>query len=81
METARCCRPRGFLLEKLTNEEVRKAVELFWTTFLAKSEDLLNSYYAPGSTIFQISWAALNPAVWARCAAPENTSVPTRAWN
>ena len=33
-------------MDKLTNEEVSKAVELFWTTFLAKSEDLLNSYYA-----------------------------------
>jgi len=32
-----------------------QSVELFWTTFLAKSEDLLNSYYAPGSTVFQIS--------------------------
>ena len=50
-----------FILEKLTNEEVRKAVELFWTTFLAKSEDLLNSYYAPGSTIFQISMGRAEP--------------------
>src|SRR5207249_1967590 len=51
----------GFILDKLTNEEVRKAVELFWTTFLAKSEDLLNSYYAPGSTIFQISMGRAEP--------------------
>ena len=48
-------------MEKLTNEEVRKAVELFWTTFLAKSEDTLNSYYAPGSTIFQISMGRAEP--------------------
>ncbi len=48
-------------MEKLTSEEVRKAVELFWTTFLAKSEDLLNSYYAPESTIFQISMGRAEP--------------------
>src|SRR5229473_2873841 len=46
---------RGVILQKLTNEDVRKAVELFWSTFLAKSEDQLNSYYAPGSTVFQIA--------------------------
>jgi len=61
METACCCHPRGIILEKLTTEEVRKGVELFWTTFLAKSEDLLNSYYAPGSTIFQISMGRAEP--------------------
>jgi ketosteroid isomerase-like protein len=48
-------------LEKLTNDEVRKAVELFWSTFLAKSEDLLNSYYASGSTVFQISMGRAEP--------------------
>ncbi len=52
---------RGVILEKLTNEDVRKAVELFWSTFLAKSEDQLNSYYAPGSTIFQISMGRSEP--------------------
>src|SRR6266567_1568988 len=46
---------RGVILQKLTNEDVRKAVELFWSTFLAKSEDELNSYYAPGSKVFQIA--------------------------
>jgi ketosteroid isomerase-like protein len=48
-------------LEKLTNGEIRKAVELFWSTFLAKSEDLLNSYYASGSTVFQISMGRAEP--------------------
>jgi ketosteroid isomerase-like protein len=48
-------------VEKLTNEDVRKAVELFWSTFLAKSEDLLNSYYAAGSTIFQIGMGRAEP--------------------
>ncbi len=48
-------------MEKLTNDEVRKAVELFWSTFLAKSEDLLNSYYASGSTVFQISMGRAEP--------------------
>src|SRR5258708_34398507 len=52
---------RGVILQKLTNEDVRKAVELFWSTFLAKSEDQLNSYYAPGSTIFQISMGRSEP--------------------
>lgn len=48
-------------LEKVTNEEIRKAVELFWSTFLAKSEELLNSYYAPGSTVFQIAMGRAEP--------------------
>ena len=48
-------------MEKLTNDEVRKTVELFWSTFLAKSEDLLNSYYASGSTVFQISMGRAEP--------------------
>ena len=48
-------------MEKLTNGEIRKAVELFWSTFLAKSEDLLNSYYASGSTVFQISMGRAEP--------------------
>lgn len=48
-------------LERVTNEEIRKAVELFWSTFLAKSEDLLNSYYAPGSQVFQIAMGRAEP--------------------
>jgi ketosteroid isomerase-like protein len=48
-------------LEKLTSEEVRKAVNLFWTTFLAKSEVALNSYYAPGSSVFQIGMGRSEP--------------------
>jgi len=48
-------------LEKVTNEEIRKAVELFWSTFLAKSEDQLNTYYAPGSTVFQIAMGRAEP--------------------
>jgi ketosteroid isomerase-like protein len=54
-------RIREVLLEKLTSEDVRKAVDLFWTTFLAKSEDILNSYYAPGSTVFQIGMGRSEP--------------------
>jgi ketosteroid isomerase-like protein len=48
-------------LEKVTNEEIRKAVELFWSTFLAKSEEMLNSYYAPGSQVFQIAMGRPEP--------------------
>lgn len=48
-------------MEKLATEEVRKAVEFFWSTFLAKSGDLLNSYYAPGSTVFQIAMGRSEP--------------------
>lgn len=48
-------------MEKVTNEEIRKAVELFWSTFLAKSEDQLNSYYAAGSTVFQIAMGRSEP--------------------
>jgi ketosteroid isomerase-like protein len=50
-----------FFVEKLTPEEVRKTVHLFWTTFLAKSEDVLNSYYTSGSSVFQISMARSEP--------------------
>src|SRR5258708_6129784 len=63
METARCCRPRGFLLEELTHEAMRNEVELCFTTVLAKLVDLLNSYYAPGSTIFQISMGRAEPCL------------------
>jgi ketosteroid isomerase-like protein len=48
-------------LEKLTSEEVRKAVETFWSTFLAKSEEALNDFYAPGSTVFQIAMGRSEP--------------------
>lgn len=48
-------------LEKITHEEIRKAVELFWSTFLAKSEEQLHAYYAQGSTVFQIAMARSEP--------------------
>jgi len=48
-------------LEKVTNEEIRKAVEFFWSTFLAKSEEQLHSYYAAGSTVFQIAMGRSEP--------------------
>ena len=51
----------GSLLEKITADEVRKAVERFWSTFLAKSEDALNTFYAPGSTVFQIAMGRSEP--------------------
>jgi len=46
---------------KLTPEDVRKAIQLFWSTFLAKSENELNDFYAPGSTVFQIAMARSEP--------------------
>jgi ketosteroid isomerase-like protein len=46
---------------KLTADEVRKTIELFWTTFLAKSEEALNTFYAPESTVFQIAMARSEP--------------------
>jgi len=49
------------LLEKVTSEEIRKAVELFWSAFLAKSEEQLNSYYAQGSMVFQIAMGRAEP--------------------
>ncbi|MGB2590871.1 MAG: nuclear transport factor 2 family protein [Candidatus Acidiferrum sp.] len=45
----------------LTADEVRKAVEHFWAAFLAKSENELNDFYAPGSTVFQIAMARSEP--------------------
>lgn len=59
--TARRCTFGEGTLEKVTNEEIRKAVELFWSTFLAKSEEQLNSYYAPGSTVFQVAMGRSEP--------------------
>jgi ketosteroid isomerase-like protein len=49
------------IASKVTAEDIRKAVQLFWSTFLAKSEDDLNSFYAPGSTVFQIAMARSEP--------------------
>jgi ketosteroid isomerase-like protein len=46
---------------KLTAEDVRKAVQLFWTTFLAKSEQQLNDSYSPESTVFQIAMGRSEP--------------------
>jgi ketosteroid isomerase-like protein len=46
---------------KLTAEDIRKGVELFWSTFLSKAEDELNNFYAPGSTVFQIAMARSEP--------------------
>lgn len=48
-------------MDKLTSEEVRKAVERFWFTFLAKSEEALNEFYAAGSTVFQIAMGRSEP--------------------
>jgi hypothetical protein len=58
--------PRGESLmslatTKLTADDVRKAVELFWSTFLAKSEEELNDSYAPGSTVFQVAMSRSEP--------------------
>jgi ketosteroid isomerase-like protein len=46
---------------RLTAEDVRKAVQLFWTTFLAKSEQQLNDFYSPESTVFQIAMGRSEP--------------------
>jgi ketosteroid isomerase-like protein len=46
---------------KLTAEDIRKGVQLFWSTFLSKAEDELNNFYAPGSTVFQIAMARSEP--------------------
>ncbi len=48
-------------MEKITAEEARKTIERFWSTFLAKSEDALNAFYAPGSTVFQIAMGRSEP--------------------
>jgi ketosteroid isomerase-like protein len=49
------------IASKVTAEDIRKAVQLFWSTFLAKSEEDLNSFYAPGSTVFQIAMSRSEP--------------------
>jgi hypothetical protein len=51
----------SLITAKLTAESVRKAFELFWATFLAKSEEELNEFYAPGSTVFQIAMGRSEP--------------------
>jgi len=54
--------------KSLTAEDVRKAVQEFWSIFLAKSEEELNSFYAAGSTVFQVSMGRSEPA--GSCHAP-----------
>jgi ketosteroid isomerase-like protein len=48
-------------ITKVTAEDIRKAVELFWATFLAKSEEELHNFYETGSTVFQIAMARSEP--------------------
>jgi ketosteroid isomerase-like protein len=48
-------------MQKLTQEDIRTAVELFWSTFLAKSEELLLGFYAPGSSVYQIAMSRSEP--------------------
>ena len=48
-------------MQKLTQDDIRKAVELFWSTFLAKSEDALHAFYATGSTVYQIAVGRSEP--------------------
>jgi len=45
----------------LTAEDIRKAVQHFWSIFLAKSEDELNSLYSSGSTVFQVAMGRSEP--------------------
>jgi ketosteroid isomerase-like protein len=47
--------------KSLTTEDIRKAVERFWFIFQTKSEEELNSFYAPGSTVFQIAMGRSEP--------------------
>lgn len=47
--------------EKLTAEDIRKAIQLFWSAFMAKSEEELNNFYASGSTAFQVAMARSEP--------------------
>ena len=46
---------------KLTADDVRKAVELFWAAFLAKSEEEVNRFYASDSTVFQVAMGRSEP--------------------
>jgi len=47
--------------KSVTADEIRKAVEQFWSVFLTKSEEELSSFYAPGSTVFQIAMGRSEP--------------------
>ena len=47
--------------KSVTAEDIRKAVERFWAVFLAKDEEYLNSFYASGSTVFQIAMGRSEP--------------------
>jgi len=47
--------------KSVTAEDIRKAVEQFWAVFLSKDEEYLNSFYAPGSTVFQIAMGRSEP--------------------
>jgi ketosteroid isomerase-like protein len=49
------------LLEKVTADDVRHAVEAFWGAFLAKSEQTLQSFYETGSIVFQVSLGRSEP--------------------
>jgi ketosteroid isomerase-like protein len=63
-DTRQTCGGESFMslaTTKLTADDVRKAVELFWSTFLAKSEEELNDSYAPGSTVFQVAMSRSEP--------------------
>ena len=51
----------ALVTDKLTAEDVRKTIQLFWTTFLAKSEEALSGFYAPESTVFQIAMGRSEP--------------------
>jgi ketosteroid isomerase-like protein len=45
----------------VTADDIRKAVERFWSVFLTKSENELNAFYAAGSTVFQIAMGRSEP--------------------
>ena len=45
----------------VTADDIRKAVDRFWSIFLTKSEDELNAFYAAGSTVFQIAMGRSEP--------------------
>src|SRR6516162_11418892 len=47
--------------KSVSTDDIRKAVEKFWSVFLTKSEEELNSFYAPGSTVFQIAMGRSEP--------------------
>src|SRR5262249_7772836 len=47
--------------KSITADDIRKAVEEFWSVFLTKSEQDLNSFYGPGSSVFQIAMGRSEP--------------------